>query len=140
MVEFREAMLRSGETGVIECCEQRGNGSCIRARTVQVVNRCELGVLSRHLIRELVLEYPELRIRLGTFVRKGRKFSHKGQRRKKSSLRSQPHIATEDSSEMPAISGTETRILQHLAASEKRIEQMLKASEERVVTMLSERL
>lgn len=125
---------------MIECCEPGGNGSCIRARTVQVVNTCELGVVSRHLVRELALDYPELRIRLGTFVRKGRKFSHKGQRRKKSSLRSQPHSATaEDSSEKPATSGTETRILQHLAASEQRIEKMLKASEERIATMLSER-
>ena len=56
--------LVTGETGVIECREGRGgNGSCIRSRTVQVVNRCELGMLSRQLVRELAEQYPELRIR-----------------------------------------------------------------------------
>lgn len=125
---------------MIECLEPGGNGSCIRARTVQVVNRCELGVLSRRLTRELAHEYPELRIRLGTFVRKGRKSSHTGRRRQKSFRRSQQHsAAAQHSSEKPVTLGTEARILQLLTASEQRIEQMLKASEARVATMLSGR-
>lgn len=125
---------------MIECYEPGGNGSCIRNRTVQVVSKCELGVLSRQLVRELAHEYPELHIRLATFVRAGRKFSRKGQRHQKvDSPTARPQrqrAASETRSLTPGIEGVEDKILQHLAASERRIGQMLQASEARIAAML----
>jgi hypothetical protein len=48
---------------------------------VQVVNQCELGVLTREQVVAVVEQYPELQIRLAMFARTGKKFSEKGRKK-----------------------------------------------------------
>ena len=59
---------------------------------VQVVNQCELGVLTREQVVAVVEQYPELQIRLAMFARTGKKFSEKG--RKKQQVSSGKRMAT----------------------------------------------
>ena len=151
-------MANIGETGVIECCEGRGgNGSCIRSRTVQVVNRCELGMLSRQLVRELAEQYPELRIRLAMFARMGKKFSAKG-KRKKMKMKKTKHQQTKNkptssspddllpppsSQQIPqqdlpvATAAADAEFIDVVASVvERRIEKHLAANEQRIGEML----
>ena len=66
---------------MIECCEGTGgDGSSIRTRTVQVVNKCELGVLSKQQVRKnatfcamYILNASFYQDRLGTNIGKAEK-------------------------------------------------------------------
>ena len=88
-----------GETPLIESVTGKGgNGSGIRKRTVRTVRSCDLGVLDQADVHAVMQRYPEMQIRLGSFLAVGRNFSEKG--RWKPKMRDEFAIAVEKAPEL----------------------------------------
>eukprot|EP01043_Picozoa_sp_COSAG02_P026259 COSAG02_NODE_1507_length_12231_cov_56.431751_4_plen_780_part_00 len=68
-----------GETPLIEIVtEKGGDGTEVRSRSVAAVIDSNLGYIESHDLKELLDRYPELKIRLATFEKIGKKLGDKG--------------------------------------------------------------